>query len=110
MTEHIDQAALVELKSIMEGDFDLLINTFVNDSTERIATIKGALAAADANAVRAAAHSFKGSALNICAPALSELCRELEARGRSGELSGALELVSAIESEFQTVRAALGRL
>ena len=110
MTAHIDQAALTELKMIMENDFDLLITTFVNDSRERIDTLRSAIAAGDANGVRASAHSFKGSALNICAPLLSELCRQLEAEGKHGQLISAPELLTSIEAEFRAVCAALGSL
>jgi len=103
MTDHIDQVALGELKMIMENDFDLLITTFVNDSLERIATLKVAVAAGDAAAVRASAHSFKGSSLNICAPLLSELCRQLETEGKEGQLISAQDLLASIEVEFDAV-------
>lgn len=110
MAEHIDQSALNELKVIMENDFDLLITTFVNDSIERIAALKAALVANNADAVRASAHSFKGSSLNICAPVLSELCRQLEAAGKEGQLVGAQDLLVEIASEFDVVRASLRSL
>lgn len=110
MTDHIDQVALGELKMIMESDFDLLITTFVNDSRDRISALRSAIAAGDANAVRASAHSFKGSSLNICAPLLSELCRQLEAEGKEGQLISAPELLASIEAEFAAVCASLGSL
>lgn len=110
MTDHIDQVALNELKMIMENDFDLLITTFITDSQQRIATLKSAVAAGDSVAVRASAHSFKGSSLNICAPLLSELCRQLEADGKDGQLGSAPELLASIEIEFDAVCASLRKL
>jgi HPt (histidine-containing phosphotransfer) domain-containing protein len=110
MTDHIDQIALNELKMIMENDFDLLITTFVTDSLERVATLRLAIAAGDVHAVRAAAHSFKGSSLNICAPLLSELCRQLEAEGKEGQLISAPDLLVSIEAEFDAVCTSLRNL
>jgi len=110
MTDHIDQVALNELKMIMENDFDLLITTFITDSQERIATLKKAVAAGDAYAVRASAHSFKGSSLNICAPLLSELCRQLESEGREGQLISASDLLASVEIEFDAVCTSLRSL
>jgi HPt (histidine-containing phosphotransfer) domain-containing protein len=110
MADHIDQVALSELKMIMEGDFELLIETFVNDSLERIATLKTAVADGDAGTVRASAHSFKGSSLNICAPLLSELCRQLEQEGKEGQLISAHDLLVSIEAEFEAVRDSLRSL
>lgn len=110
MADHIDQIALNELKMIMENDFDLLITTFVTDSQERIKTLKQAVAAGDATAVRASAHSFKGSSLNICAPLLSELCRQLEAEGKEGQLISASDLLASIETEFDAVCSSLRSL
>jgi HPt (histidine-containing phosphotransfer) domain-containing protein len=103
MTDHIDQVALGELKMIMESDFDLLIETFVSDSRERITTLRTAVATGDAPTVRASAHSFKGSSLNICAPLLSELCRQLELEGKEGQLISARDLLVSIEVEFEAV-------
>lgn len=107
MSPHIDHASLRELKTIMENDFDLLINTFISDSTVRIDTLKDAIAARDANALRASAHSFKGSSLNICAPALAELCRLMETAGKNNDLASVAELMQKIEDEFAVVAASL---
>lgn len=110
MTDHIDQVALGELKMIMESDFDLLVETFVSDSRERITVLRTAVATGDASTVRASAHSFKGSSLNICAPLLSELCRQLELEGKEGQLTSARDLLVSIEAEFEAVCNSLSNL
>lgn len=110
MTQHVDAVSLQELKSIMEDDFDLLITTFINDSVKRIETLLDAIAAQDAPAVRAAAHSFKGSALNICAPDLAELCRLMESASRENDLRDAPSLLKKIEAEFAIVASTLRSL
>ena len=35
-TPHLDREILMTLKDVMEGDFMLLVETFINDSSERI--------------------------------------------------------------------------
>jgi len=107
MAQHLDHVSLRELKSIMEDDFDLLINTFIGDSNIRVDALKNAVAAQDAQALRAAAHSFKGSSLNICAPDLAELCRLMELAGKDNDLNGVADLLQKIEDEFAVVAASL---
>ncbi len=107
---HLDLAALDELKSIMEDDFSLLVDTFVNDSLYRIETITEAINAGDPQAVWRACHSFKGSAANMAAPALAVLCRQLEDLGRSESLSGARHLLEQLTAEYQQVSRRLAEL
>ena len=108
--QHVDLAALQELKSVMEGEFGLLIDTFLNDSAQRIQALTGAIAAGNAEMVRATAHSFKGSASNLGASNLTELCRELEDMGRAGVLSSAPSLFTSIKIEYDAVQNILRRM
>jgi HPt (histidine-containing phosphotransfer) domain-containing protein len=101
--QHINQEALSDLKDIMEDDFGLLIETFIADSHVRIDALEKALADNDADAVRSAAHSFKGSSSNICAPLLADICKDLETCGREGDLSVAAALFADVKTEFATV-------
>jgi len=106
-TQHLDDEALAELKEVMDDDFQILITTFLADSRERLGSLREALDAGDAATFAKAAHSFKGSCINIGAPLLGVLCLEAEQLGRSGDLSGAPELIGRIESEFEQVRESL---
>ena len=108
--QHIDAATLGELKEVMGEDFSLLIETFINDSGTRIQALRDALASGEAEDIRRAAHSFKGSASNMGAPQLAEFCKVLEDKGREGELDGVEQLVESIEQEFSVVEAALAEL
>lgn len=103
----VDESALAELKSIMGEDFQLLVDTFVNDSISRIAALDEAINKSDAEGIRTSAHSFKGSSLNISAIELIELCRDLEDRGREGRLDGAQEVLVRLKVAFEDVRAYL---
>ncbi len=102
-TQTIDEAALSELREIMGDDFKLLIDTFIGDSKLRLLSIKNAIQAGDPDALRVAAHSFKGSALNLSAGNLTELCKKLEQMGRNNEMSQALEVLKHTEEEYRAV-------
>lgn len=106
---HLDQEALAELQDVMEHEFDILINTYIRDSSDRIASLRSALAQDDADAFSKAAHSFKGSCINIGAPRLGALCFEAEKAGRENRLGKAEEMVDAIDNEFRQVEETLRR-
>lgn len=108
--QHLDTAALSELKQIMGDEFSTLVTTFVNDSVIRIQAIKEAVASADTEEIRRAAHSFKGSASNMGATRLTELCRGLEERGHNGVTDGCDELMEQVIAEYNQVEAALNNL
>lgn len=108
--KHLDADALRELKQVMGDDFSLLIDTFLNDSQVRLKAIDDAISAGDSDALRRGAHSFKGSASNMAAPLLAELCKELEELGREGEVSGAPDLFEQVKREYHVVLEALQQL
>jgi len=108
--QHLDPVAVAELKGVMGSDFGLLVQTFFTDSVQRIEGIRAALSAADPEALRRAAHSFKGSSGNMGAPHLAELCRALEELGRDGGIDGGEQLLDELAEEYDAVRAELGAL
>ena len=101
--EHVDTGVLAELHQVMGDEFPSLLETFARDSEMRIELIRQAVVSEDVDAVRRAAHSFKGSAGNMGARRLTRLCRALEELGRNGEISGGYELLGEIEVEYQQV-------
>jgi len=110
MTEHLDSLVLDELRAVLGEDFAVLVSTFVTDSDKRLSALRAAAAAADAGKLREAAHSFKGSALNMGARQLSALCRDVEARARSGEVAGIDSLVDEIAAETRLVSGLLAAM
>ena len=102
--QSINCDAIVELKDIMGEDFSLLIDTFVEDSAIRLEVIATAIEQSDAEALRGAAHSFKGSSSNICAVHLPDLCQKLEACGLEGDLAVAPEIFSQIRTEYEQLK------
>ena len=107
--QHIDHDALAELRDVMEEEFVILVNTFIQDSDDRLRQLREGAEAEDPEGVRKVAHSFKGSCINIGAPELADRCREAEQRGRDEDLSDIGACVNAIEKELETVREALVR-
>jgi histidine phosphotransfer protein HptB len=102
-TPHLDREILTTLKDVMEGDFMLLVETFINDSSERIRNLHQLVPEGDPETVRRAAHSFKGSSSNIGASRLAELCSQLETQALAGNLEVAPQQLSDIEVEFTRV-------
>lgn len=100
---HLDEEALAELQDVMEDEFEVLINTYLADSRDRIRSMREALSANDSDALARTAHSFKGSCINIGAPRLGELSLEAERAGKESRLEEAPALLAAIDSEFQQV-------
>lgn len=101
---HLDEEVLRGLQDIMQDEYPLLLDTFLADSAERQRVLEEAHARADHQALRLAAHSFKGSCSSMGAPALGALCRQLEEAGRDGRLEPVAELLERLGREFAIVR------
>jgi HPt (histidine-containing phosphotransfer) domain-containing protein len=101
--EHLDYDTLNTLKQVMEDDFELLIDTFVQDSTDRIRILREVIQGTDVDLIRRAAHSLKGSSSNIGAPQLSALCSAVEKKALENNLAGLSSDVDGIEQEFAQV-------
>ena len=107
--KHLDDDALRELEVVMGDDFVTLLQTFATDSAARIAAIQQTAAAADSEALRRAAHSFKGSSGNMGAHLLSELCRQIEDFARDGAVAPCMPLIAELSDEFARVQRELKR-
>ncbi|MCU9948593.1 Hpt domain-containing protein [Pseudomonas sp. PDM13] len=101
---HIDNGVLAALQEVMEDEYPVLLDTFLVDSEERVRLLHQACDQQDAQALRLAAHSFKGSCSNMGAPLLATLCKQLEESARRERLEDAPDLVERIEREFAIVR------
>lgn len=101
---HLDTAVLAALQDVMEDDYPVLLDTFLADSEERVRLLQRAGQDADAQGVRLAAHSFKGSCSNMGAPLLAGLCKLLEEAGRRELLEEVPDLIEQVEREFAIVR------
>ncbi len=84
------------------GIAELLDMALATGEKHRRALAEG-IAAGDAEVVRRAAHSIKGSAGNIGANEVMRLAAELDERARAGDLSDARPRVDAIAAAYDRV-------
>jgi HPt (histidine-containing phosphotransfer) domain-containing protein len=72
--------------------------------------LRNAWASGNIEEVDRASHSLQGSAGNIGARRLCEVCSQLDVKGKSGDLADAARLVDALGVEFDKVEAEIHRL
>jgi len=106
-----DNPLLIRLKELVqETDFEFvieLIDIYLNETPTQIQTIVKALDTQDHHMLTIAAHTLKGSSLNLGAKQLGAACFKLEELGRSGIPISASINTKEIESEFEQVKAIL---
>ncbi|OLS63503.1 Hpt domain-containing protein [Pseudomonas putida] len=98
---HVDRKVLSDLQDVMGDDYLKLLETFLYDSEGRLESL---YRARDAEGLRLAAHSFKGSASNMGAHELAELCRQVEERVHNHSLFAIEHLINEVRREFVEVR------
>jgi len=110
-TVSLDAAALDGLREL-GGDAFLteVIDTFCADAPALLATLRSALDAGEGPELRRAAHTLKSNGATLGADAFTELCRTLEQRAKSGELTGAAALVDQIEQAYAALQDVLSSL
>ena len=96
----LDPAALEGLRELGGDEFVArVVRTFLADAPPLLAALRGS----DPNEVRRAAHTLTSNGATFGATRFTELCRELEALAKSGDLSGAPDLAARIEAEYALV-------
>lgn len=99
---------LQELEQETDSEFVIeLIDIYISETPKQILAIKTALAEQSLSALMIAAHTLKGSSLNLGAKQLGSLCLKLEEIGRAGKSIPDGTSTSEIENEFENVNAML---
>lgn len=88
----------------MEDDFNFLIETFIQDSEDRLAKMHELVGGGDLDAIRRASHSFKGSCSNLGALRLASLCAASERKALDNDLANFGTDLAEIEEEFLVVK------
>ena len=99
-----------ELLRRVGGDVNLLkelVALFLESYPGRMSDLRGAVQQRDSGALERAAHAMKGSVGTFSARAAMEAARELEERGRSGDLAGAEAALVKLEEEIERLMPAL---
>lgn len=96
-------------RDALSGRFDhdqelieLVLDSFFQEIPELIQDLSAAIIQEDADAVKAAAHSIKGSAANVNAEQLKETAFELESAARNDNLNSPEPLFILIKNRFNT--------
>jgi CheY-like chemotaxis protein len=84
-----------------------LIGCYLEDAPQLLQAIKTAASIGDAEALFQGSHTLKSSSAAMGATNLANLCQDLEAMSRAGNIVGAFEKVRLIEAEYERVKAAL---
>jgi PAS domain S-box-containing protein len=104
-TGALDRSALLDR---VEGDMELLgdiIELFKDDSVRQIAAIGDAIDKKQADTVRRAAHTLKGTCGNLGAPEAAAQALDLERLAATGDLSRAQESFRTLKAQIErTVR------
>ncbi len=110
----LDQVVIESLRQLTSpGEPDVLAEVLTLFRTEvpgRIARLRNAWTAGDIEEVHRAAHSLKGSAGNIGARRMFDVCRRLDDLSKSGAMAGAAPLIDELEVEFGKVDSEIRRL
>ena len=88
-----------DVRMIME-----LAQEFLDDTKRRLKSLEEAYMRADAPALVEGAHSIKGASLTFGAVAFSQMCKDLETMGKSGNLENTGEKMEEINTEFNKMR------
>ncbi len=103
----LDAARLDELRELLAGQFEVMLQAFREDVPARIAALEQAQAAEQPNQLRNTAHALKGAALNIGAGPLAKSCQLLSDAVRQGDAHDIGDCLAAVKTEVGRVLAAL---
>ncbi len=100
----IDVARLAALRQLGPDDgqglLPALVDAFVTDSPRGLLAIRQAAAAGNSHDLEQAAHQLNGSAANIGATRVAELCARLEATARTSASGGTAAILDQLATEL----------
>ncbi len=109
--QSLDVQAVRELRNVMGDDFPRLVELFMSDTPQRMQAMRDALQGQDLESARGIAHTLKGTATNVGAGYLAELCGEMEhAVSLPGSMDQLREKLAQLEREHASVCDQLQRL
>ena len=103
----LDQKIIKSLRQIAGDSLSQIIADYLEDAAQLLQSIREAVAAEDAQALRQSAHCLRSSSANLGATRLSNCCKDLEMMGRSGTTTDAPESMAQVEAEYEKVKVAL---
>ena len=110
MESVLDQEIIIELQDLMGEDIELLVNTFIDDSSVRLQSLGRLTLEENSEELRKAAHSFKGSCANVGASTLAAQLRDMEDAAEAGLWSDCKLLLVQANANYELVKSALLKL
>jgi HPt (histidine-containing phosphotransfer) domain-containing protein len=102
---------LKELNEKVDPDFfKVVINMFLNQSPNLIDEIRHYMQSGQYDKMGQAAHKLKGSSMNLGAGTLAELCKKIEIKARSNELSDIDRLIESLQPVYEKTETELKKL
>lgn len=105
-----DPSAITTLLELIGGDadaFEMLKQSFLDESPKLLSQLDTANATKDAKLAHRAAHTLKNSATDFGAVNLAGLCRDLEAQAKAGDLAPLATLLPTLQTEYEAAVAAM---
>ncbi|MCC5638295.1 PAS domain S-box protein [Nostoc sp. CHAB 5844] len=106
----VDHKILQSLRQMLAGDqiaFAELLHCYLVEAPKLIQEIQTSVVAEDAETLWKTAHKLKSSSASVGATSLAQLCKQLEAKGRSHELLGCADILSQLQQEYEQVKTRL---
>jgi len=108
VSSDLDPAAITRLERLGGPPFAAhLVDLFLREAPPKVAAIRAALDARDADAVAYWAHGLISTSGNLGATRVWELVRQIEAAALAGRWEPLPSLVDTLEPAFDAVRAGL---
>lgn len=98
------------IQDTSDGDAEFeqeLFAAYIEDCSDRIARLRGAIADQDSASLRREAHTIKGASANVGTTQLHELAQALESADPGANGGATTDLVAEIEAEFDRVKTAI---
>jgi HPt (histidine-containing phosphotransfer) domain-containing protein len=81
-----------------------LIECYLTEAPKLVENISTAIATQDAQTLWKTAHQLKSSSASVGAMTLAQVCKQLEAQGRSNKFQSSLEVISHLHQEYEQVK------
>ena len=94
---------LAENLGLEEDEYLELIDLLVEVGTTDLDKLQSAIDDGNAEDAARAAHSLKGASGNLGLMEFSQIAKEIEEKGRSGQLEGAAEAIQALRGQLKAI-------
>lgn len=101
---HIDETKLLELKSLLEESFSMLVVTFIQDTEEQLTKLENCIAQKKYLELSKISHGMKGSSANMGAIYLNSLVVSLESSCKKEDYLATLNTINLIRQHYPVMK------